>query len=172
MAKEKKSVDGFRFLSPSLGAWMGKGIPEEQFSGHIPWTVMKKPCAESTFSLMTSAGISMKTDPPFDMAREKLEPMWGDPTHREIPRDAAEAEINVNHLHIKTDYIKEDINVILPVQRFAEFEAEGTIGSLAPTCYSFYGFQMDPKVLLEQTMPKVSSRMKEEGVNAVLLTPA
>jgi hypothetical protein len=28
---------------------------------------------------MTSAGISMKTDPPFDVAREKREPAWGDP---------------------------------------------------------------------------------------------
>ncbi len=106
------------------------------------------------------------------MEREKRELTWGDPTHREIPRDATEADINVNHLHIKTDYIKEDMNVILPVRRFAEFEKEGIIGKLAPTCYSYYGFQMDANVLLEQTMPKVSSRMREEEVEAVLLTPA
>ncbi len=106
------------------------------------------------------------------MEREKRELTWGDPTHREISKNATEADVNVNHLHIKTDYIEEDINVILPVQRLGEFEEEGIIGKLAPTCYSYYGFQMDTRVLLEQTMPQVSSRMREEGVEAVILTPA
>ena len=101
MTDNKKTVDGFRFLSPSLRTWLSNGIPEKQFSGYIPWTPMEKPSSRTTFSLMTSAGISMKTEPPFDMEREKREQTWGDPTHREIPRDAAEADINVNHLHIR-----------------------------------------------------------------------
>lgn len=171
MNRENKVVDGFRFMPPGLKAYIGQNIPKEPFSGHIPWTPMKKPCREAMFSLMTSAGISMKKDPPFDMEREKREPTWGDPTHREISREATEADIDVNHLHVRTDYVKEDMNVILPVRRFAEFEKEGIIGRLAPTCYSFYGFQLNPKVLLEETMPRVLSRMKEEGVEAVLLTP-
>ena len=61
---------------------------------------------------------------------------------------------------------------MLPLQRFQEFEADGIIGSLTPTCYSYYGFQLDPKVLLEETMPKVSAKMLKEGVEAVFLTPA
>ena len=121
---------------------------------------------------MTSAGISLKTDLPFDMDREKREAVWGDPTHREIPRTATEKDIVVNHLHINTKYIQEDMNVMLPLRRFEEFEREGIIGRLAPTSYSFYGFQLDPRILLEETMPKVASKMKEEGTEAVLLTPA
>jgi len=168
----EKMVDGFRFMPPSLGAWIGKDIPEEPFSGHIPWTPLQKPISETTFALMTSAGISMKTDPPFDVEREKREPLWGDPTSRKIPATAGEADIDVNHLHISTDYIKQDINVILPLKRFQEFEKEGLIGRLAATSYSYYGFQLDPKELLEQTIPGVVSSMKAEGVEAVLLTPA
>ena len=167
-----KIVDGFRFMPPALREWLRRDIPDTPFSGRIPWTPLKRPIEAATFSLMTSAGISMKTDPPFDMEREKLEPTWGDPGYREIPRDATGADIDVNHLHIKTDYIKEDINVMLPLMRFGEFEKEGIIGSLAPTCYSYYGFQQDPTVLLDQTMPKVARKMKEENVEAVLLTPA
>jgi D-proline reductase (dithiol) PrdB len=172
MAAQGKIVDGFRFIPPALREFIRGEIPETPFSGQIPWTPLKRPIEEATFSLMTSAGISMRTDPPFDMEREKLEPTWGDPSFREIPRDATEADINVNHLHIKTDYIKEDINVILPLMRFREFEKEGIIGSLAPTSYSYYGFQRDPTILLEQSMPKVARKMKEEGVEAILLTPA
>ena len=151
---------------------IGKDIPVEEFSGSIPWTPLKKPVNQITFSLMTAAGISMKFDPPFDIEGEKKKPTWGDPSGREIPKTATEQDIDVNHLHINTDYIKQDLNVILPLERFKEFENEGIIGSLAPTNYSYYGFQFDPKVLLEETMPKVVEKMLSEGVDAVLLTPA
>jgi D-proline reductase (dithiol) PrdB len=172
MTDTQKVVDGFRFMPPSLRAYMSKDIPAEEFSGDIPWTPLRKPLSELRFSLMTSAGISLKSDPPFDVEREKREPTWGDPTHREILKTATEADIEVNHLHINTDYIQEDMNVILPLARFQEFEDEGRIGSLAATCFSYYGFQTDPQILLEQTMPKVADQMHAENVDAVLLTPA
>ena len=172
MDNAEKIVNGFRFLPPSLGAWFAKDIPTQPYSADIPWTPLKRPISETTFTLMTSAGISMKTDPPFDVAREKREPAWGDPTSRRIPVSACEEDIDVNHLHINTDYIKQDINVMLPLSRFQEFDKEGIISRLAPTCYSYYGFQMDPTDLLEQTMPKIADQMQAENVEAVLLTPA
>jgi D-proline reductase (dithiol) PrdB len=168
----EKMVDGFRFMPPGLKAWLKKDIPETDYLGDIPWTPLKKPVSQTKFSLMTSAGINLKTEPPFDMEREKREPFWGDPTHREIPRGTLQGQIDVNHLHVDTSFIKEDINVILPLARFAEFEKEGVIGSLAPTCYSFYGYQMDFAVLLKETMPKVAAKMHDQGVEAVVLTPA
>ncbi len=172
MSSPQHKVNGFHFMPPSLGAWIGKDIPKEEFTGKIPWAPISKPLSQLTFSLMTSAGISMKTDPPFDMERERKEAFWGDPTMREIPRTAKEEDIDVNHLHINTEYIKQDLNVMLPLTRFLEFEKEGIIGSLAPTAFSYYGFQIDPNTLLQETMPKVVAKMKEEAVDAALLTPA
>mgnify|MGYP001813348195 FL=1 len=172
MNNTEKAVNGFRFLPPSLGAWIAKDIPAQPFKGNIPWTALKKPIRRTSFALMTSAGISMKNDPPFDVAREKREPTWGDPSSRQIPASAGEKDIDVNHLHINTDYIKQDINVMLPLKRFQEFEKEGIIGQLASTCYSYYGFQMDPAELLERTMPDVAGQMQAENIEAVLLTPA
>ncbi|MBI5897031.1 MAG: hypothetical protein HZB24_13850 [Desulfobacterales bacterium] len=159
-------------MPPSLAAWIGKGIPEHAFMGDIPWTPLRKPLAEITFALMTSAGISIKTDPPFDMLRERREPTWGDPGYRAIPREAGAADVEVNHLHITTAFIKEDLNVILPLARFRELEKGGRIGRLAPTNYSYYGYQPDPTVLLKESMPHVARRMHAEGVEAVFLTPA
>jgi len=172
MEKKQKVVNGFKFMPPSLGAWIAKDVPAESFSGDIPWTPLKKPVSETTFTLMTSAGISLTTDPPFDVEREKREPAWGDPSSRQIPTSAGETDIAVNHLHINTEYIKQDINVILPLHRFDEFEKEGLIGSLAANCYSYYGFQPDPAELLTHTMPQVADQMRAENVEAVLLTPA
>jgi D-proline reductase (dithiol) PrdB len=171
MAEASKIVDGFLFLPPALRAWIGKDIPDQPFSGEIPWTPLDKSISDATFTLMTSAGISMKSDPPFDMEREKAEPAWGDPSYREIPKTATESDIEVGHLHVNTAYIKQDINVMLPLTRFQEFEQEGLIGKLAPTCYSYYGFQLDPSALLNETMPQVADRMRQENVEAVFLTP-
>jgi len=172
MPDTSKVVDGFRFLPPSLSAWIKKDLPDQPYSGKIPWTPLDKSIKETTLTLVTTAGISMKSDAPFNMEREKTEPTWGDPSYREIPRTATENDIEVRHLHINTAYIKQDINVMLPLKRFQEFEKEGIIGKLAPTCYSYYGFQLDPTVLLNETMPKVADTMRKENVEAVLLTPA
>jgi D-proline reductase (dithiol) PrdB len=172
MEQHGERVDGFRFLPPSLKAWVRTFIPEEDYRGFIPWTPMSKPLSQSTLALVTSAGISLKTDPPFDMEREKREPTWGDRSFREIPRGTTEKDIEVNHLHINTTYIKQDINVILPLARMAEFEQEKIIGRLSPTAYSFYGFQWQNSDFLKEAIEPISKKMKLEGVEAVLLTPA
>ncbi len=168
----KKIVDGFKFLPPGLKAWIKTFIPDHEFNGPIPWTPLSKPLNQIILGLITSAGISLKTDPPFDMEREKREPLWGDRSFRRIPRGTTEKDIDVNHLHINTNWIKQDINVMLPLQRMEEFEREGIIGRLAPTAYSFYGFQWQNTEFLKEAIEPISQSMKEEGVEAVLLTPA
>jgi D-proline reductase (dithiol) PrdB len=172
MEQGEKRVNGFRFLPPGLAAWVRKFIPDEEFKGSIPWTPMAKLLSQTTLALVTSAGISLKTDPPFDMEREKKEGIWGDRSYRAIPRGTTEKDIEVNHLHIKTDYIKRDINVILPLARMAEFEQEKIIGRLAPNAYSFYGFQWQNTDFLNEAIEPISKRMRLERVEAVLMTPA
>jgi len=169
---EGKKVDGFRFLPPGLKAWVRTFIPEEEFTGFIPWTPLSRPLNQVTLSVVTSAGISLKSDLPFDMEREKREAIWGDRSFRIISRQATEKDIDVNHLHINTSYIKQDINVMLPLTRMAEFEAEGIIGRLAPSAYSFYGFQWQSTDFLKEAIEPISIKMKAEGVEAILLTPA
>jgi hypothetical protein len=172
MEPEEKKVDGFRFLPPGLKAWVQTFIPEEDFKGYIPWTPMSKPLSQTTIALATSAGISLKKDPPFNMEREKREPLWGDRSFRMIPRGTTEKDIEVNHLHINTTHIKQDINVILPLARMAELEKEKVIGRLAATAYSFYGFQWKNNDFLKDAIEPISEGMKLEEVGAVLLTPA
>lgn len=172
MENMEKRVDGYRFLPPSLAAWVRTFIPEDDFSGSIPWSPLAKPLSSVTVALVTSAGINLKSDPPFDTEREKREPLWGDRSFREIPRKTGEKEIDVNHLHINTDYIKQDINVILPLRRMEELEEEKVIGRLADTAYSYYGFQWECTDFLTEAIEPMSKKMKDEMVEAVLLTPA
>ena len=173
MEPSGKVVDGFHFLPPSLGAWIRKTIPETEYEGPIPWAPLKKPIARTAFALITSAGISLASDPPFDMEREKREPTWGDRGFRKIPRDAtARRAIAVNHLHINPEYILQDLNVMLPIERMAEFEQDGTIGHLAETHYSFYGFQWESTAFIDTAIAPMAEQMAREKVEAALLTPA
>ena len=169
---EQKIVDGFRFLPPGLKAWVKTFIPDEDFKEFIPWTPMTKPLNQTVFALVTSAGISLKTDPPFDMERERREIFWGDRSYRTIPRGTTENDIDINHLHINTKYIRQDINVMLPLSRMAEFEQEGMIGQLAPSSFSFYGYQWENTDFLKEAIEPISKRMKLERVETVLMTPA
>jgi D-proline reductase (dithiol) PrdB len=172
MEEKGKKVDGYRFLPPGLAAWVRTFIPEGDYEGDIPWAPPAKPLNRASIALLTSAGISLKSDPPFDMQREKREPHWGDPSYRVIPRNATEDDIDVNHLHINTKYIQADINVILPLTRMAEFEQEGIIGRLAESAYSFYGFQWQNSDFLQEAIEPIAEKMQAEKVDAALLTPA
>jgi D-proline reductase (dithiol) PrdB len=173
MESAGKVVDGFRFLPPSLGAWIRRYyIPEADFKGDIPWTPMAKPLNRATVALVTSAGISLKSDPPFDMEREKREALWGDRSFRRIPAGTTARDININHLHINTSYTQQDINVMLPLERMAELGKEGIIGRLADSHFSFYGFQWQNTEFITAAIAPMAEQMKKEGVDAVLLTPA
>jgi len=141
MEQREKTVDGFRFLPPGLAAWVRKFIPEEEFRGFIPWTPLAKPLSQATLALVTSAGISLKTDPPFDMEREKKEAIWGDRSYRAI-REGPQRRIlkSITSTSIRTTSNGISTSSFL-WPRMAEFEQEKIIGRLALTSYSFYGFQ-------------------------------
>ena len=171
MSASAPPVDGFKFLPPKLSAWIKTFIPET-YGGEIPFQPLKKPLNEARLALVTSAGISAKPDPPFDMERERKEPSNGDPSSRMIPTTVSADGYEVNHLHINALHILEDINVILPIDRIAELVDEGLIGELAPTAYSFYGFQWYRRDFLEEGIAPMVAQMQKEAVDAVLLTPA
>ena len=164
-------VDSFKFLPRSIAAYYQTLVVQK--ADPIPWTPLARPVGEARFALVTTAGIYVKhVESPFDAEREKREPMWGDPTYRRIPGDVRQDQIGASHLHINHRDLLEDVNTVLPVQRFAELEAEAVIGSLAATSYSFMGFQPNTIEWREHYGPEVAGLLKDEAVDAVLLAPA
>jgi len=164
------SVDSFRWLPGGIAAYY-RGLPLQKVEP-IPWTPLAKPIEKCRFALVTTAGLYMKDrDPSFDLDGERRNPFWGDPSYRVIPREVRQEEIGVAHLHINPADLLADMNVVLPVQRFLELEAAGKIGALAPSHYSFMGYQPDNSEWENRYAPEVARRMKDEGVEAALLTP-
>jgi hypothetical protein len=138
----------------------------------IPWTPLEKPLFECRVALISSGGIALKSDIPFDQEGERRNPWWGDPTHRVIPRGTKTEEIKLYHLHVDPSYVETDINSLLPIDRLDELAAVGEIGGVAPTNYAFMGYHLQPRILLEETTPKIIRNLKDEAVDIVVLVPA
>ena len=165
------SVDSFKWLPRSIaGYYKAMQMPDPD---GIPWTPLAKPIEEARFALVTSAGVYIKGEQkPFDLEREQQEPFWGDPTYRVIPTNIDQDKIGVAHLHIDSEDIERDVNIVLPVSRFSELADAGEIGSVASQHYSFMGYQGGDDEWHEHYGPEVAQRMIEEEVDAALLTPA
>ncbi len=170
MDSRDRIVDSFRYLNPASKAIMKTMIamaPRDP----VPWTPLPRPLSEATVALVSTAGLSMLADPPFDTEGERANPWWGDPSYRVIPRSATAADIVASHLHIETAYLQQDLDVALPLRRLAEAEAEGRIGRGAPSHYSFMGYLLDPTEFLERSVPAMIERMHAEAVDAAVFVP-
>jgi D-proline reductase (dithiol) PrdB len=167
-----REVDPWRFTGGFLKGVLSGGIPDEPSHPPIPWTPVTKPLAEAKVALLSTAGLSMKSDTPFDMEFERQHPTKGDGSWRRIAADASAATVDANHLHIDTGFIGQDLNVALPLDRLRELVAEGKVGAMAETHYSVMGYQgNDPSRLVEESAPAIAESLKNEGVDQILLTP-
>ena len=115
----EKTVDSYRFISGitkrMIKSWISMERPRE-----IPWTPLAKPLSECTVSLISSAGIALKTDRPFDQEGERRNPWWGDPSYRILPNTATSQDVRLYHLHIDPSCAEQDLNCLFPLQRLQE----------------------------------------------------
>jgi D-proline reductase (dithiol) PrdB len=171
---ETWEVDSFKFL-PRLIALFYQNTQVGDL-GPIPWTPLVKPLEACRAGLVTSAGLyRADRDPPFDLERELSDPTWGDPSYRSIPIKAGFSYLQISHLHLNTDEIIEDTNIVLPIEHFQELAFDGEIADLTEHAFSFMGFQGFPpnwEPWRKTYGPKVAQQLLEEGADFALLTPA
>lgn len=138
-------------------------------AGETPWTPLTRPLAGRRLGLVTTGGVHLKTQPPFDMENPD-----GDPTFREIPADAGRGELTITHDYYDHRGADADLNVVFPHERLGELAAEGRTGGVADAHLSFMG-HVDGALLLrliEETAPEAARRLREAGADAALLAPA
>ena len=133
-----------------------------------PCAKLAKPLRETRLALITSAGLHLPEQMPFDKSLK-----MGDPSFREIPRETDIAQLLEGHRSNSFDHagIEADRNLALPLERFRELAAQGAIGSLNQRHFSFMGSIIGPRALINETAPEVARLLKADGVGAVFLTP-
>jgi len=166
-----KTVDSFRFISGITKRMIKNWISMEK-PRPIPWTPLTKPLSECTIALLSSAGIALKDDQPFDQEGERQNPWWGDPTYRVLPKTATEKDVRLYHLHVDPSYAEQDLNCLFPLQRLQEMENSGRIGHMSDRHYSIMGYILNPERLLQETVPALIHNLKEDMADVVVLVPA
>jgi D-proline reductase (dithiol) PrdB len=126
-----------------------------------PW-VTGPPLSQRRVAIVSSAGLVVRGEMPF---------RGRDADYRAIPADTKRAELLVSHISINFDRtgLEEDWNVAFPLDRLRELAADGVIGSVAATHYSFMGAS-DP-LQMEPHARELADRLRRDQVDAVLLCP-
>jgi D-proline reductase (dithiol) PrdB len=118
--------------------------------------------ADATVALVTTAALMHPGEP------------WSAGTHefRVFGRDELD-DVIVGHNSTNFDragYIA-DRNVVFPIDRLDEMEAEGAIGRVAPRHLAFLGSTFELSTFRLDTGPAAAKLLRDDGVDVVLLTP-
>lgn len=126
-------------------------------------TPLRKPIAESTIGIFTSAGVHRRTDTPLTETN--------DLSYRLIDREIPFSELVIAHQTPVRIWAEEDLNVAYPRDRLVELEAEGTIGRLAPRAVSMVGSITKYTELLQKSIPAIKEEFDSQEVDLVFLFP-
>ena len=134
-----------------------------------PWATAASDILQGPISLVTTAGVHLIGQPPFDM-----EDPEGDASFRKIPSSTPAGALTITHNYYDHRDADADINVVFPWERLQDIEAEGFIGGVARRHFSFMGHIRGSRLdrLVGETAPAVAEELKRDGTRAVVLTPS
>ena len=103
-----------------------------------------------------------KTDKRFNLA--------GDFTFRKIEGTTPSSELMVSHGGYDNGDVNKDINCMFPIDRIHELAKDGFIKATAPVHIGFMGGGGNQEKFKNETGPEIARILKEENVDAVLMT--
>ena len=110
----------------------------------------------------TAAGVHLKSDKRFNLA--------GDFSYRIISGDAETSSLMVSHGGYDNGDVNKDINCMFPLDRLRELKNEGIVGEVSNVHIGFMGGGGNQEKFKNETGPAIAKILKEEGVDAVVLT--
>ena len=134
----------------------------------VPVARLDKPLDRCRVALVSSAGLVVAGDLPFDESVK-----GGDWSFRLVPRDVEVQELEEHHRSDSFDHagLAADRNVALPLDRLRELAARGEIGEVAPRHVSMMGSVTAPSRLTRKTAPAIADLLTADRVDLALLVP-
>jgi D-proline reductase (dithiol) PrdB len=165
--KNRFLARGLRYCPWLVRRWARRQIFAS--SSDMSWTPLRKRLSTCRVALVTTAGVHLRTQVPFDMQ----DPL-GDPSFREIPATVTPELLTITHDYYDHRDADRDVNIVFPIERLRELAAQSEIGEVAPIHLGFMGHvdgELVP-ILRQQTAPAAAALLAEHQVDAVLLFPA
>lgn len=135
----------------------------------IPFARLRRPLAKSRVALLTTGGVHLLDQTPFDMDDPD-----GDATYRILPGQVQLADLTITHKYYNHESADADKQVLFPLDHFRDLAEQGVIGGIAPHHFGFMG-HIEGKhldMLLQKTAPEVAAKLRADGVDFAFLTPA
>ena len=134
----------------------------------VPWTVLDKPLSECRLALVSTAGLVLPDQEPFDKSVK-----GGDYSMRLIPGDTRVSDLIDTHRSRSYDHtgLHSDANLAFPLDRARELVAQGRVGSLANEHVSLMGSITAPGRFVRDIAPQAATRLRDDGVDIALLVP-
>ncbi|MBA3946891.1 MAG: hypothetical protein H0X37_20305 [Herpetosiphonaceae bacterium] len=148
-----------------LWARTTREVVEQQ---EIPWADLRTPLRACRVAAITTGGVHLLDQVPFNMRDPQ-----GDPSSRIIPAGTPHSGLTITHNYYDHRDAERDLDILFPIALLASLAERGVIGSVAD-CYSFMGHIAGAHVmtLAQRSAPEVARLLKQQQVDAVLLTPA
>ncbi len=136
--------------------------------GWIPWSPARLSLPEARVALVTSAGVHLKDDRPFDMGNPE-----GDASFRVIPGDSSLSDLIVTHDYYDHRATDRDLNCVFPLERLRELARARWIGSVAQRHLGTMGHILgsQERRLVTETAPAIAELLVADRVDYVLATP-
>lgn len=135
----------------------------------IPYTPNFKQLNELTIMIVSTSGVHLDDQEPYN-----TDPSVGDATFRIIPGDVEAKQLTVTHSapkdHYNTDFPKEDINCVFPIDRLREMVENGDLGGVAEKHITMMGYSMRLNKINKETIPALVKEVVRSKADAVLLT--
>jgi hypothetical protein len=121
-------------------SWIQHDPPPSQ----IPRTPWSSRCVTAGWRWSPAPASPATTSPPSTRSWSAATP--GGATRAGEPSRPAttEADVGIYHLHIDPRFGHQDLDCVLPLRRLQELCADGIVGEVAATHYSFMGYILQP----------------------------
>lgn len=145
-----------------IGPYRRTLVPLELARRAIPYTPFDRDLANTTVALVSTAGVHLKSQEPFDVL--------GDGTYRIIPSNVDVADLTITHGHYDHTEADRDLNTVFPIERLREMVADGTLKGLNTDFFGMMGYTLKLKEVLDETAPDIARRIERSATDLVLLT--
>lgn len=162
------------------GYGRAEGRPDPWAYESAPFAPLPHPLSECRVALLSSGGHFVEGHDPCPCGVEGMSQeeavarirdfLRSEPTLSEIPVDTPPERLRVRHPGYDIRGAVRDPNVVLPLDALRRAEAEGRIGRLHETAFSFVGAAAQSP-MRDRIAPAWAERFRDAGIDAVVMVP-
>ena len=155
------------YIERTRAQYAALGYPPYQWAvndDQPPWQPLTKPLSECNLMLIASGGLYRLGQSAFHYR--------DDVSLRIINAHVAAKDLRVSHFAYDLTDVRQDHNVVFPLDALHQRVAAGQLGALSANTYTFMGGIYSARKVRDLIAPELLKRARQDEVDLALLVPA